>query len=71
MNISEEALINKCANLYQIYVISQEVQDRDKYLKLYNTLDNSKKRKVLETIARNLRNLELDIIPTYKLGKIK
>ena len=69
MNISEEALINKCANLYQIYVISQDVEDRNKYLKLYNTFDNNKKKKVLETIAKNLRNLELDIIPT--LGKIK
>ena len=59
MNISDEALINKCANLYQIYVISQDVEDRNKYLKLYNTFD------------KNLRNLELDIIPTYNLGKIK
>ncbi len=71
MDMSEEALIYKCANLYQLYVISQDVADRDKYLKLYDTLDNEKKRKVLHIIANNLRKLKIDIIPTYETSRVR
>ena len=43
MNIGEDAIIYRCADLYQEYVISQNVEDRDKYLKVYNTLDTETK----------------------------
>ena len=71
MNISEEAIIYKCADLYQEYVISQNVEDRDKYLQVYNTLNTEMKRKVLHVIATNLKNTKLDIIPTYETSKVR
>lgn len=71
MNISKDAIIYRCADLYQEYVISQDVEDRDKYLKVYNTLDTETKRQVLHVIATNLKNTKLDIIPTYETTKVR
>ena len=68
-SIVENAMCDLCVDLFQRYVISQDESDLNNYFKAYDRLPQEKRKEVLKSITKNIRDLKL--AEPYEESKIR
>ncbi len=68
-SIVENAMYDLCVDLFQRYVISQDENDLNNYFKAYDRLPQEKRKEVLKSITKNIRDLKL--AEPYEESKIR